>query len=339
MKIKKVVVTGQHQVELQDATINESVGDDELLIETDRSFISAGTELAVYTGKEERVFQPGQWCTYPTVPGYANAGTVIAVGNNVKKTEVGRRVFTFSKHASVVKVNQNKFMIEIPDGIESSIAAASRMAAVAGTSIIVSDLGLNPWVVIYGLGAVGNLAAQSFQNMGCSVIGVDPTASRCDLARKCGIAHTVSGTPEEVKEAIRELTGGKMAQISVDAVGHSGVIMQAIKSTASHGQLILLGSPRVPVQGNLTELLSDIHMRWITVRGALEWCLPIYSDFPNTPSLYSKQELIFRWIRQGKLILEPMISHHVRPEQFKDGYDGLLNHPEAYTGVVIDWKN
>jgi 2-desacetyl-2-hydroxyethyl bacteriochlorophyllide A dehydrogenase len=338
MNIKKVVVTGQHQVELQDATMSDSVGDDELLIETDRSFISAGTELAVYTGKEERVFQPGQWCTYPTVPGYANAGTVIAVGKNVKKTEVGRRVFTFSKHASVVRANRNKFMIEIPDGIDSSIAAASRMAAVAATGIIVSDLGLNPWVVIYGLGAVGNLAAQSFQNMGCSVIGVDPTASRCELARKCRIAHTVSGNPDEVKEAIRELTGGKMAQISVDAVGHSGVIMQAIKSTASHGQLILLGSPRTPVQGNLTELVSEIHMRWITVRGALEWCLPIYSDFPNTPSLYSKQEMIFRWIQQGKLLLEPMISHHIRPEQFKEGYDGLLNQPETYTGVVIDWK-
>jgi threonine dehydrogenase-like Zn-dependent dehydrogenase len=182
------------------------------------------------------------------------------------------------------------------------------------------------------------MAAQSFQNMGCSVIGVDPAVSRCELARKCGIAYTVSGNQDEVQDAIRELTGGALAQISVDAVGHSGVVMQALKSTANYGQLILLGSPRVPVQGDLTELLSDIHMRWITVRGALEGCLPVYSDFPHTPSLYSKQQLIFRWIQQGKLIIEPMISHHIRPEDFKEGYDGLLNQPEAYTGVVIDWK-
>ena len=56
-----------------------ALGPDDLLIETEATFISAGTELANYTGREPKVFVPNQWCTYPWRSGYANVGTVLAV--------------------------------------------------------------------------------------------------------------------------------------------------------------------------------------------------------------------------------------------------------------------
>jgi hypothetical protein len=75
MKIREVVVTGQNQVELQDATLDDtSLGSNELLIETEYTYISTGTELANYTGREPKVFQKGAWCAYPWRSGYANVG-------------------------------------------------------------------------------------------------------------------------------------------------------------------------------------------------------------------------------------------------------------------------
>ena len=59
MKIRQVIVTGQNQVELQDVELNESLGPDEFLVDTECTFISAGTELANYPGKEPPVFQTG----------------------------------------------------------------------------------------------------------------------------------------------------------------------------------------------------------------------------------------------------------------------------------------
>jgi threonine dehydrogenase-like Zn-dependent dehydrogenase len=162
--------------------------------------------------------------------------------------------------------------------------------------------------------------------------------TRRKLAEKCGIPYTVGGDAETVQKAIGEITQGKMGNITVDAVGHSSVVMQALKATANYGQLIILGSPRVPVQGNLTELLSDVHLRWITIRGALEWCLPMYSEFGNIESQFSKQQMIFDWIHRGELKIEPLISHRLKPAQIKEAYDGLLNEPETYTGVVLDWR-
>ncbi len=89
MKIKHVVVTGQNQVELQTAEIDEgNLGPNEILIDTECSFISTGTELANYTGKEPKVFQPGTWCAYPSPSGFANVGIVRSVGHGATRVFV-----------------------------------------------------------------------------------------------------------------------------------------------------------------------------------------------------------------------------------------------------------
>ena len=339
MQVREVVVTGQNEVELQTREMDESaLGPEDLLIETEATFISAGTELANYTGREPKVFQPNQWCTYPWRSGYANVGTVLAVGENVTRAKVGERVFTYARHGSTVVFNQQRLVIGVPEGMEVTLAAATRMAGVAMTSIVVSEIRETPWVAVYGLGMVGNLAAQMFALRGCRVIGVDPVASRRTLAQRCGIEHTVGGSAAEANAAVMELTGGLGADITVDAVGHSGVVMQALGATARFGQLVILGSPRVPVEGNLTELLSDVHLRMITMRGALEWCVPIYPDVGNRTSQFSKQQAIFEWVKAGQLQIEPLISHRLPPEEIKQAYEGLLRQPESYTGVAFVWK-
>ena len=340
MKIKHVVVTGQNQVELQEADLDEhNLGPQELLIETEYTFISAGTELANYTGKEPKVFQPGTWCTYPWRSGYANVGLVRAVGGRVSRAKAGDRVFTYGNHASALRYNEERLVVPAPSNLDLALVAASRMAAVSLTAIIVSEIRDNPWVAIFGLGTVGNIAAQAFRARGCRVIGVDPVEARRKLAEACGVSHTVGGDPETVNRAIQDITGSKLANISVDAVGHSQVVMQALSATATHGQLILLGTPRVPVQGDLTELLSESHLRWVTIRGALEWCIPMYPVIGKPESQYSKQLMIFDWIERGELQIEPLISHRLKPEQIKEAYEGLLHQSDVYTGVALDWGN
>ena len=332
-------MTGQNQVEIQKATIDEkNLGPNELLIETEYTFISTGTELANYTGKEPKVFQPGAWCAYPWKSGYANVGIVKAVGAQAKRAKIGDRVFTYGNHASFVRGNEASLVIKVPDEIDPGIATASRMAGVAATAFIVAEIKGNPWVAVFGLGLVGNLASQLLKIKGCHVIGVDPVEFRRKLAEKCGIEYTLGGNAEAIHKGIAEITNGSMANITVDAVGHSAVVMQALKETASFGQIVILGSPRVTVQGDLTELLGDVHIRWITIRGALEWCIPIYPEGAEGISQFTKQQMIFDWLKNGKLDVKSLISHRLKPEQIKQAYDGLLNEPQTYTGVLLEWK-
>ena len=338
MRIREVVVTGQNQVELQTTDIDAPVlASNELLIDTAYTFISSGTELANYTGREPKVFQKGAWCEYPWRSGYANVGIVREVGSGVTRAAPGDQVFTYGRHASTIRYSQDRLVAPVREAVDPAVVAASRMAGVAMTAIVVGEIGTNPWVVAFGLGLVGNLASQMFQIHGCRVIGVDPVAGRRKLAERCGIEHTVGGSADEAQAEIQEITGGGLGNITVDAVGHSGVVMQALRATASHGQLIILGSPRVSVHGDLTDLLSETHLRWITIRGALEWCVPMYPDIGNRTSQWSKQQTIFDWMARGQLHVEPLISHRLKPEQIKQAYDGLLNEPNVYTGVVLDW--
>ena len=340
MRIREVVVTGQNQVELQTAEIDpRGLASNELLIDTEYTFISSGTELANYTGREPKVFQKGEWCEYPWRSGYANVGIVREVGADVTRAAPGDRVFTYGRHASTIQYSQDRLVAPVREAVDPAVVAASRMAGVAMTAIVVGEIGTNPWVVVFGLGLVGNLASQMFRIHGCRVIGVDPVAERRVLAQRCGIARTVGGDADEAQAQIQEITNGDLGNITVDAVGHSSVVMQALRATASHGQIIILGTPRVSVPGDLTDLLSETHLRWITIRGALEWCVPMYPDIGNRTSQWSKQQTIFDWMARGQLQVEPLISHRLKPEQIKQAYDGLLNEPNVYTGVVLDWTS
>ena len=73
----------------------------QILVQTEVSAISAGTELAVYTGTHQWLKDPNlpEW-KFPFKPGYSAAGTVVAVGSDVKDWKAGDRVSYPGNHAS-----------------------------------------------------------------------------------------------------------------------------------------------------------------------------------------------------------------------------------------------
>ncbi len=346
MKIRQAMVTGQKKVEIQAAEIDVNLSPDEILVKTECSFISAGTELSIYTGKEEQVFQKGAWCAYPWKPGYANVGTVEAVGKSVTRTKKGEKVFTFGPHASHFKYSQNDLVMPVPTDIDPGIAAASRMAGVATAAMAMADRSLHrPNVAVFGLGMVGNLAAQSFRILGANVVGIDPIPARRKLAQTCEIRNVLEGgDAKTIETGLEKIFGTAKADICVEATGLTPVVLQALSLTANVGQLILLGTPRAPLEGNLTTAFNEIHLRNIAVRGALEWCLPVYPPvgmfgYKTLPllSLWDKQKMIFDWIRGKQLLVEPLVSHRLPAEKIREAYDGLLGNPDKFTGVVLEW--
>lgn len=340
MKTLRAVVPAANVVELHEQELDEStLGAHEILVETDCSFISAGTELAIFTGTDVGTHTPGSWCEYPFRPGYANAGRVLKAGENAK-LQAGARVFCFGPHSSHFKTSTtaDRLVAAIPDDVPSPLAAASRMAHVAITSLDVASPGYARWVGVWGLGAVGNMASQLFQLTGSRVIGIDPSSRRRELAKSCGIPHAIGGSDDEVREQIEEITGGQMLHIGIDAVGHSAICLQAMQSIARFGELIILGTPRVPIEGNLTDIFAPSHLRWITVKGALEWIVPAQGNHENQHSQSKRHEVIMAWLADGRLKVQPLISHQLPAAQIDQAYNGLLNHKDEYTGVVLDWK-
>jgi threonine dehydrogenase-like Zn-dependent dehydrogenase len=202
-----------------------------------------------------------------------------------------------------------------------------------------TELALGDTVAVFGLGLVGNLAAQLYRLRGARVIGVDPVGTRCDLAREVGIDCVVDVPPSDQVEAVKEATGGEGAQVTVDATGLTPVCMTCVQATALFGQVVLLGSPRAAMEGNLTDVFGPIHMNGLVVRGAHMWRMPVTGDRNVRQSVEWAFATVFDLIARGDLKVRELISHVIAPDGTPAAYDGLQNSPNDYTGVVIDWRH
>src|SRR5262245_5417392 len=87
---------GVREVELPLPAANQ------VLVAAEVSAVSAGTELAVYTGTHQWLLDPNMtdW-KFPFRPGYSAAGTVVAVGGDVQSWKPGDRVSFPGNHASL----------------------------------------------------------------------------------------------------------------------------------------------------------------------------------------------------------------------------------------------
>ena len=133
---RAAVVREANLVEIEEVPVPGPLGPREVLIETEFTFISAGTELANFTGLDPGVHVPGSWNHYPARPGYANCGRVAALGSDVDTLAVGDRIFSQRKHVShhVLPVDDpNTIVVRVPDRVPSDLGAAVRMGMVAIT--------------------------------------------------------------------------------------------------------------------------------------------------------------------------------------------------------------
>jgi threonine dehydrogenase-like Zn-dependent dehydrogenase len=74
-------------------------------------------------------------------------------------------------------------------------------------------------VAVFGLGPIGQMAARIAKNKGQRVIAVDLVPERLALAEKHGIEALNLEDHEEISDTIRELTDGRGADATIDAVG------------------------------------------------------------------------------------------------------------------------
>jgi threonine dehydrogenase-like Zn-dependent dehydrogenase len=86
-------------------------------------------------------------------------------------------------------------------------------------------------------------------------------------------------------------------------------------------------------------MLSDVHYKGVSVTGAFEWLPPFRaSEAGWGPSLEDTVLTVLRWLREGRLRTEGMISDVVAPEHADAIYRSLAADPDAHLGVVFDWQ-
>ncbi|NRB83707.1 MAG: zinc-binding alcohol dehydrogenase [Winogradskyella sp.] len=329
---KKIVFQNTKSVLCRPADEIKIASPEDILIETNASIISTGTELSIWAGLES-------WAPLPYIPGYGSVGTILEVGDSVNDLKEGDTIFTHGPHQKFALAKN--YAQKIPKGLDPKVAVFTRMGGVAITSVMVSNAKIGDNVAVCGLGLVGNLAAQMFRLAGCNVIGIDVSSAKLESAKSCGIELVIDGS-SNVMNQIMELTNGHGVDTFVDATGVSKVIIESVDAISAGGECILLGTPRGNYQTDVVPLLRKIHIANtnIQIKGAHEWKFPRYKfqTQNSQTSIERNNEKLLQFFSDGKLNTEPLLSHLVTPEEAPTAYEALKNKDENYFGVVINWN-
>lgn len=334
MSLLRVVFSARGCVETVRSDEDEHApGPGEVLLKTHYSLISAGTELAKLTGLQQ--------VDYPHYPGNRAVGEVLAVGEGVTRVWPGDLVFAHTPHASHARTRG--FCVRVPEGVRPEQAPSLGLSLVAITALRVGRPELGDRAVVFGMGMVGNLCAQLYQLSGAEVVVVDTSAARLETARRCGLERGVLGGEADTVDRILEFTGKPGAEYVVDATGSPAVIATACDVARRGGEVILLGSPRGEHQTDVTPLLDHIHL-WrehgtLTFKGAHEWRYPAYADIYAKHSMERNAETLFRLMRDGRLKLDPLLTHVFLGHEAAAAYAGLLAQPNEWVGTLFDWTS
>src|SRR6476661_5891417 len=187
---------------------------------------------------------------YPFVPGTEAAGTVEEVGAGVTGFVAGDRVTTLEgagSYADFMVLDAGK-VHPVPAGVSDEVAAALPAQGITAHYLINSSYPVRPGdtVLTYaGAGGVGLLLTQMLKNRGATVITTTSTPEKAQLARDLGADHVLDYA--DVPGRVRELTGGRGADVVYDGVGKD-TFEGSLDALRVRGTLVLFGgaSGQVP---------------------------------------------------------------------------------------------
>ncbi len=208
----------------------------------------------------------------PHVPGHELAGTVAAVGAEVRRWRPGDRVtvpFVAACgrcpecHAGHQQVCEHQFqpgftawgsfadlvaieaadlnLVRLPDSLDFATAASlgCRFATAFRAVIDQGRVAPGEWVAVHGCGGVGLSAIMIAVAAGARVVAVDRTDDKLAFARELGATACVRADADVVA-AVREVTGGG-AHLSLDALGHPQTCFNSIANLRRRGRHVQVG--------------------------------------------------------------------------------------------------
>ncbi|HEU5316726.1 MAG TPA: zinc-binding dehydrogenase [Chloroflexota bacterium] len=328
---RRVVFSAVRQAGWEDVALPAQLAPHQVLVRTACSLVSAGTEMAIYSGSHIGYTIPGS--TYPSMPhrpGYAAAGTVEAVGDSVTAYKVGDRIAGSWNHASHALVDASRALAApLPDGVAFEQGALARLASIAMQGVRLARVRLGETVAVFGQGLIGQFARQHAQLEGAArTIAVDLFEPRLELARRHGATETVRPASADTPSGVRG------ADVAIEATGAPAVINDALRSVADFGRVVLLGSPRGRVE---IDPYSDIHRGGVSVIGAHART----ADLPGSPhptwTMPAQFALCLELMRQGRLRTDGLVSHRLPAAESLPIFEALRTRPQEHLGVLIEW--
>jgi threonine dehydrogenase-like Zn-dependent dehydrogenase len=331
---RRLAITAPHIVELLDYD-DPPLEARDVLIKTEFASGKHGTTTAMFDGRNfqgqhfdqgMRLFIEAQEKPESGQPkgrspgrtGTTGVGTVIALGPEVSRWQIGDRVFGF------MDVRETNICHE--DGLwnlgelDPLLALCIEPAYVAFHCIRESNVRFGETVVILGLGALGLLATRMAVQGGAEkVFAVDPLANRREWAAQHGADYALDPQAGDVALEIHRLMGGSGVDVAIELAGAYPALQTAIRCVRVGGTICAAGFYQGPAQ--TLWLGREFHHNRLTmiVPHGCGWGTPP-RDYPRWDEQRA-YDAIVSMMRQGKLtapgLIQPIVKLEDGPELFR----------------------
>jgi predicted dehydrogenase len=277
--------------------------------------------------------------------GYSGAGLVAEKHASVTDIEVGERVAYGGEgtgHGETIPVGRN-LAARIPDNVSFEHACFTTLGSIALNGVRIANISLGEKVAVIGLGLVGQLIAQLARLQGGFIIATDLKSDRVELARQLGADEAVIGN-SEVAAQIRALTDGH----GVDCV----IIAAAAKSDApcrlavdicrDRGRIVDVGAVELSFPWYET-YLKEIQVLMARAYGPGSYDQSYERQGQDYPRAYVRwtenrnMEEFLRLISQGRMQIEPLITHRFGLVDAAGAYDTIMDPSSNSLAVLVKY--
>ena len=341
MKVRQATLVEAYKVEIREVELPDPKPN-QILVECDASAISAGTELAVYTGTHQWLQDPKMvdW-KFPFRPGYSAAGRVLAVGSEIAGWKRGDRVSYPGNHAShelLTMGHERGRLWRMPAELSCNKGSLACISRYGLGGVLRAGLTLGRSVAVLGQGIIGQFALRCAMAAGCyPVVGIDSIAMRRESSSAAGANHVVDPNAGDVREQLAAFLGTRGAEIVIDATGVPDAVPVAMSLACDAGQVVVVGSPRGKAKD--VNFYDDLHRRYIEVLGAHGNMLfePAHIRLNGDWNIDKAQNWLIGALASCRLSTEKLVTHMIKPEGIQEAYEGLLRKKDEYLGVVVEW--
>ena len=347
--MRGVVFPGDRKIEYREFP-DPAPGPGEVVLEIKASGM-CGSDLKFYRavgGPASLGFKAGSG---PTIAGHEPCGVVIAVGTNVAKKQawVGMRamqhhyrgcgvcpqcstgwmqlcdegvkevygVTGHGGHARYMKCPA-RTLVELPEELSFDTGAAiSCGTGTAWGALHRLDLQGDHTLAVFGQGPVGLSATLLAAEMGARVIALDTSEERLARAKEFGAADLINPkTTENVVQAIKDLTHGLGAHLSLDASSSPQARAQAVRCVRTWGKACYVG------EGDTVTLdvSPDLLRRQVTLIGSWTFSTVGQADCA-------------RYIADRGVDVDRLFTHRWKLEQAEEAYK-LFDAQTSGKGVI-----
>jgi NADPH2:quinone reductase len=208
---------------------------------------------------------------FPFSPAAEFAGIVESVGAGVTNVAPGDRVLGYGGYGAArekVLISQSR-VVKIPDTLDFDRAAG--LTVIYGTTLHAlkdrAHLKAGETLAVLGAsGGTGLAAIELGKLMGARVIACASSDDKLDFCKERGADEVINYAKEDIKEALRRVTGGKGVDVIYDPVG-GPYAEPALRSIAWKGRFLVIGFaageiPKIPLNLALLKGCDIVGVFW-----------------------------------------------------------------------------